>query len=88
MKIRTDYLNLERRNVMGNFKDFDLDLKQVKTNTQFNTRSASEVKCWETIIKTIIGVSKAAGCTNNSCNCSPSDMTGCRGLDSGIGIRC
>lgn len=46
---------------MGKFKDFDLDLKQVKANIE--PEAFSELNCWKTIIKTVIGASKAANCS-------------------------
>lgn len=70
---------------MGNFKDFDLDLKQVKTNDQVDTHKATDF--WNCLSGTTINLSKKI-CSNPSTHCSPSDMTVCRNGDPGIGPRC
>lgn len=70
---------------MGNFKDFDLDLKQIKTNNEVGTQELTDLL--ECATKLTYELSKRT-CSNPSTHCSPSDMTMCRNGDAGIGLRC
>ena len=71
---------------MGNFKDFDLDLKQIKTNNEVVPQVYTEniVKCTIDISKVL---SKLA-CGEPSTECSLSDQQLCRDVAPGIGVRC
>lgn len=70
---------------MGNFKDFDLDLKKVKTNNEFDSRAFTfDLDC----LTSYTDLSEAM-CSDPSTHCSPSDMTACRNaIEPGKAVRC
>ncbi|NLY45986.1 MAG: hypothetical protein GX053_08390 [Tissierella sp.] len=71
---------------MGNFKDFDLDLKQIKTYNEVGPQKYTE-EFWECTKDISEFLSKLA-CGLPSTECSLSDQQLCRNGDPGIGGRC
>ncbi|QXM06245.1 hypothetical protein [Crassaminicella indica] len=67
---------------MGKFKDFDLNLKKVKTDNKNTSRAwTANVFCYTYISE--------RHCSEISTHCSPSDMTACRNAAKpGEGTRC
>ncbi|QXM06246.1 hypothetical protein [Crassaminicella indica] len=68
---------------MGKFKDFDLNLKKVKTDNKNTARN------WTMNPLTCYTVLSRKYCSDPSTHCSPSDMTACRNAAKpGEGTRC